>query len=225
MRRFAAQLRYTHREKTLTPDTWPYDVPVNRGIGVGDSACPATGPEAVPLRTTAAPDVRVRASVALGKIESRPPRRLGLPSRGAELDFSSPPRLRGWVWVTCANPPAQWVRGAMRDALPRRPHGWFGGGGVPASPGYPFIPGGAPAVFRNTIHTHTHTRAGFTEQSAWHAVAGYIYIGPHWQLCSRGALRARNGAGCTRACSAVFARACRASQARSRAAARGLRAM
>ena len=39
----------------------------------------------------------------------------------------------------------------MRDALPRRPHGWFGGGGVPASPGYPFIPGGAPAVFRNTI--------------------------------------------------------------------------
>ena len=46
----------------------------------------------------------------------------------------------------------------MRDALPRWPHGRFGGGGVPASPGYPFIPGGAPAVFRNTIHTHTHTR-------------------------------------------------------------------
>ena len=57
----------------------------------------------------------------------------------------------------------------MRDALPRRPHGRFGGGGVPASPGYPFTPGGAPAVFRNTIHTHTHTRAGFTEQGAWHA--------------------------------------------------------
>ena len=38
----------------------------------------------------------------------------------------------------------------MRDALPRWPHGRFGGGGVPASPGYPFIPGGAPAVFRNT---------------------------------------------------------------------------
>ena len=64
----------------------------------------------------------------------------------------------------------------MRDALPRRPHGWFGGGGVPASPGYPFIPGGAPAVFRNTIHTHTHTRAGFTEQSAWHAMSRDMYI-------------------------------------------------
>ena len=24
-----------------------------------------------------------------------------------------------WVWVTCANPPAQWVREAMWDALPR----------------------------------------------------------------------------------------------------------
>ena len=95
MRRFAAQLRCTHRETTLTPGTWPYDVPVYGGIGVGDFACPGTWPEAVPPRTTAAPDVRVRASVVFGKVESRPPRRLGLPSRGAELDSSASPRLRG----------------------------------------------------------------------------------------------------------------------------------
>ena len=65
----------------------------------------------------------------------------------------------------------------MRDALPRWPHGRFGGGGVPASPGYPFIPGGAPAVFRNTIHTHTHThgRASQSESRGTRA-ARCMYI-------------------------------------------------
>ena len=91
---------------------------MEEGIGVRGSACPAHGRRRPPPRATAAPDVRAGASVALGKVESRPPRRRGLPSRGAKLSFSSPPRLRDWVWVTCANPPTQWVREAMWDALP-----------------------------------------------------------------------------------------------------------
>ena len=75
------------------------------GLGLGISPARKRGPEAVPPRTTAAPVVRVRASVVLGKIESRPPRRLGLPSRGAELDSSASPRLRGDLGLRGVPPP------------------------------------------------------------------------------------------------------------------------
>ena len=70
----------------------------------------------------------------------------------------------------------------MWDALPRWPHGRFGGGEVPARPGYPFSPGGALVVFKNTgvsiqrIHT-----GGFTASAA---------LGAENPVC-RVALRAR----------------------------------
>ncbi len=90
---------------TLTPDTWPYDVPVEEGIGVRGSACPAHGRRRPPPRATAAPDVRAGAIVALGTVETRPPRRLGLPSRGVELDSSTPPPAsRGWVGTPGVRP-------------------------------------------------------------------------------------------------------------------------
>ena len=43
--------------------------------------------------------------MALGKVESCPPRRLGLPSRGAELDSSASPRLRGDLGLRGCTPP------------------------------------------------------------------------------------------------------------------------
>ena len=55
--------------------------------------------------------------------------------------------------------------------------GGFGGGEVPARPGYPFIPGGAPAVFKNTIRARMCIHAGGFTAIAWRgAAARNIYI-------------------------------------------------
>ena len=59
-------------------------------------------------------------------------------------------------------------RGYVRHPPPSAAGAVRGRGGA-GEPRLSLYSGGAPAVFRNTIHTHTHTRAGFTEQGAWHA--------------------------------------------------------
>ena len=103
---------------TLTPDTWPYDVPMEEGIAVGGPTCQVGtgGGGRPPARATAAPDVRAGASVKLGKVESRPPRRQGLPSRGAELNSSPPPPAYGAG------------RGSVEVRLPPQPGGEGVGG-------------------------------------------------------------------------------------------------
>ena len=82
--------------------------------------------------------------------------------------------------------------------------GGSGAGGVPAGPGYPFIPGGAPAVFRNTgvcmcTHVHSHGRLHGARvrgaKSGWRCASARAS-----RFCSHGALRARTGAGFARAC-------------------------
>ena len=97
----------------------------------------------------------------------------------------------------------------MRDALPRRPHGRFGGGGVPASPGYPFIPGGAPAVFRNTIcaRMNSYVHCAKVRRGAGNAEAGGWRVGARFAalLAWRAALLVWRGLcacmlGRTRAC-------------------------
>ena len=78
--------------------------------------------------------------MALGKVGSRPPRRQGLPSRGAELDSSTPPPASrgGWVLRGRASPPDRGGRtwGETGRAVGVGVGGWVEAGGLRSVVGF-----------------------------------------------------------------------------------------
>ena len=137
--------------------------------------------------------------------------------------LSSPPRLRGWVWVTCANPPTQWVREAMWDTSAPAGHMGCSGGGGSGGPRLSLYPGrGAGGVQKHRgVHVCAHALIGQFHSSRRAGGRRPVRRCAAALLCSRGALRACGGAGFACACLAALTRTCWLSRSRACAAACG----